>query len=224
MQRILIVEDDIALTTSLKKGLDNQFEVEVAFDGLEANNKDWNKFDLVILDWNIPYIDGLELLRNKRYNKWSGLCLMLTAKSEDNDLVFALDYGADDYLTKPFNWKVLNSKINALLRHLKNSEINIQNIRLNHELGVFEEDGHQVSLTASEFKLLLELISNPTKTYNKHQLMKVVYNTNEDTPESNVIEKHIALIRKKFNYDPIKTIYGVGYRLQSNTPTQKNQN
>jgi two-component system, OmpR family, response regulator TctD len=224
MQRILIVEDDIALATSIKKGLDNQFEVEVAFDGLEANNKDWSKFDLVILDWNIPYIDGLELLRNKRYNKWSGLCLMLTAKSEDNDLVFALDYGADDYLTKPFNWKVLNSKINALLRHLKTSELSIYNIRLNQELGVFEEDGREVGLTSSEFKLLLELISNPTKTYNKHQLMKVVYNTNEDTPESNVIEKHIALIRKKFNYDPIKTIYGVGYRLQSNTSTQKNQN
>jgi two-component system, OmpR family, response regulator QseB len=226
MYKILIIEDDIPLANSLKKGLEQIYTIDIAFDGMQANLKDWNNYDLILLDWNLPYIDGVELLRNKRYNKWNGFCIILTANSEEKDMVFALDYGADDYISKPFSWKVLHAKISAILRrNINKKDFKLFNITLDQELGVFLEDNKEVSLTNKEYTLLYELISRPTKIFSKDDLINIIYTkNNEESPESNVIEKHITLIRKKFTYDPIKTIYGVGYRLQSNSSTQKNKN
>jgi DNA-binding response OmpR family regulator len=223
MLRILVIEDDTALANTLKKGLEKKdYYVTLALDGMQGRMQNWDDYDLIVIDWNLPYIDGVDLVRLKRHNNWQGLCLMLTARAENIDLAFALDYGADDYMSKPFEWEVLYARVGSLLRRKTGFFVeNLGGIKWDQHLKQFLEDDNEVNLSSTEYNLLIIFFQNPKKIFTRDQLIEHIYGKNWDLPESNVIDRHIAAIRKKFTYDPIKTIHGSGYRLRLNTTSKK---
>jgi DNA-binding response OmpR family regulator len=217
MTKILVIEDDVALNNSLCKGLKlKSFELTAVFDGRQALLQDWNQFDLILADWNLPYFNGIDLIRMKRGQGWNGLCLMLTARSEKADVSLGLDFGADDYIAKPFEWNELYSRINALLRrrngHAKLATSN--SLRWDDQAQAFFEDEKLLNLTNKECKLLKLFLANPKQTFTRSQLINRIYSQDYDLPDSNVIERHITTLRRKLKYDPIQTIWGSGYRLR----------
>jgi DNA-binding response OmpR family regulator len=225
MLKILLIEDDTALANTIKKGLEKKdYYVTVVLDGIKGRIEDWDKYDLIIVDWNLPYVDGVDLIRQKRHNNWQGLCLMLTARAENVDLAFALDYGADDYMSKPFEWEVLYARVGSLLRRKTGFFVeNLDSIKWDQHLKQFSEDNEDINLSSTEYSILIIFFQNPKKIFTRDQLIEHIYGKNWDLPESNVIDRHIAAIRKKFKYDPIKTIHGSGYRLRLNTTNQKDK-
>jgi DNA-binding response OmpR family regulator len=218
MTKILLVEDDIALSKSLLKGLELKgYEVTCLFDGLDARLADWQKYDLVIMDWNLPKFSGVDVIRFKRRENWNGLILMLTARSEALDVANGLDFGADDYLEKPFVWEVLYAHIRALLRRKNMSKPTPQYTGLLawvEDENRFTENGKDLNLTDTEYQLLLHFYLHPTNIITRNNLINTVY-SNQIEPDSNVIDRHISSIRKKCTNDPIQTIRGSGYRLRS---------
>ncbi|MGL4758992.1 MAG: response regulator transcription factor [Patescibacteria group bacterium] len=224
MNKILIIEDDIDLSNSLKKGLEKkEYIVSSIYSGLDARLYDWSEYDLVLLDWNLPGIEGIDLLRHKRGQGWFGPCIMLTAKSNQIDILNGLDFGADDYITKPFDWNELYSRINSALRRKNGFVRNIINaIEWDNQNHLFYEDSILLDLTETETKLLELFFNNPNKVFNKYDIIERIYNQKNINPDSNVIERHISALRKKFNYDPIKTIHQMGYRLRPQDSSSKN--
>jgi DNA-binding response OmpR family regulator len=221
MLKILVIEDDIALAKTLKKGLEiKSYLVENIYDGLEARIVDWNKYDLVLLDWNLPRVSGIELLRFKRSNKWLGSCIMLTAKDQLMEKVQGLDFGADDYIAKPFEWQELYSRINAVIRRRYGySKQELGPIKYNKDDNSFSENDELIKLTETETKLLCLFFDYPNRVFTKGDIIEKLYYNKEIFPDSNVIERHISKLRNKFNYDPIKTIQNLGYRLRSHKPS-----
>jgi DNA-binding response OmpR family regulator len=218
MTKILLVEDDIALSKSLLKGLELKgYEVTCLFDGLDARMADWTNYDLVIMDWNLPKFSGVDVIRFKRRENWNGLVLMLTARSEALDVANGLDFGSDDYLAKPFEWEVLYAHIRALLRR-KNTGKSIAQYKgplvWVEDEKRFTEYGKDLNLTDTEYQLLLHFYLHSSKIITRDNLINTVY-SRQIVPDSNVIDRHISSIRKKCTNDPIQTIRGSGYRLRS---------
>jgi DNA-binding response OmpR family regulator len=218
MIKILLVEDDISLSKSLHKGLELKgYSVTCIFDGLDARMADWTNYDLVIMDWNLPRFSGVDVVRFKRAQNWKGLVLMLTARSEVLDVANGLDFGADDYVAKPFEWEILYAHIRALLRRKNSSQSDANYHGPLEWLEVekrFTEQGKDLSLTETEYQLLLYFFLNPNKIITRESLINTVY-SHQIEPDSNVIDRHISTIRKKCANDPIQTIRGSGYRLRS---------
>jgi DNA-binding response OmpR family regulator len=218
MLKIVVIEDDKALAESLKKGLSNQgFDVSVVNDGLQARVLDWGRFDLVLLDWNLPNFSGIELIRQKRSSKWFGCCIMLTAKNETNDIINGLDFGVDDFLKKPFDWGELISRINACIRRRYGFGVSkLNNLEWDKDKKIFLENHNIVKLTETEYNLLSLFFQYPSRIYRKSDIIDRLYSEKDIYPDSNVIERHISKLRRKFQDDPIQTIQNMGYRLRSN--------
>jgi DNA-binding response OmpR family regulator len=214
MSQILIVEDEERMAQSLEKGLNKMgYDTHVINNGLMARVQDIREYDLVILDWMLPGFSGLDLLRHWRSQKFATPIMMLTAKGQTMDKVAGLDFGADDYMSKFFEWPELLARVNALLRRNKQKE-QIGTIILDRENQVFLEDDKQVLLTAKEYLLLKYFFDHPSALITRPSLIRALYEDGED-PFSNVIERHIRGIRQKLNYDPIQTLRGLGYRLRT---------
>lgn len=222
--RVLIVEDERNLVKLLRGYLEREgFEVHEALDGqagLEAARE--MKPEVVILDWMLPGLDGVEVLRRlRRFSE--AYVIMLTARTEKTDRIVGLSSGADDYLTKPFSPGELVARVRAMLRRPRGGETQEPEVTL--RFGDLVVDPGQrrvwvgeseVSLTALEFDLLDVLASRPGLVFSRSQLLEHVWDENY-FGDDHVVDVHVANLRKKLGDDPanpcyVETVRGVGYR------------
>ncbi len=219
MLKILVVDDESVLVKGIKFNLENEgYKVTAAYDGEEALEVfKQDKFDLVILDLMLPKVDGLEVCRIMRESSNVPI-IMLTAKSEDTDKLIGFEYGADDYLTKPFNILELKARIRAISRRVSDGEeavVELGNILLDSSRKTVEVDGVSVWLTLKEFDLLELLMRNNGKVYNRETLLNTVWGY-EYPGDIRTVDVHIRHLREKIEKDPaepahIMTRWGVGY-------------
>lgn len=221
--KILIVDDEALLVKGLKYSLEQDgYDIDTAYDGNEALEKAQNaKYELIILDLMLPGIDGLEVCQKIRENSQVPI-IMLTAKGEDINKILGLEYGADDYLTKPFNILELKARIKAILRRANNKGsklgeqiIQIDNFTINTLGRKVTVDGRDVNLTAKEFDLLLLLASNPGKVFTREELLEIIWGY-EYFGDLRTVDVHIRRLREKIEKDSsqaeyILTKWGVGY-------------
>ncbi len=216
MAKILLVEDNEMIVKGLKFSLEqNHFEVEVAFtykEALEKSSKDiW---DLIILDITLPDGNGLTLGENIK-SKSDVPIMFLTAKDEEDDVVYGLDLGAEDYIIKPFRTKELLSRIvNVLKRRQRNKIIQVKNVVLDLDKCEVLVDGQIVSLTSLEFKILCVLFTNLNKVVLREVIIDKIWDIDGNFVNDNTLSVYIKRIREKLgNEDIIKTIKGIGYRV-----------
>jgi len=224
MPRILVIDDEISLTEVISAYLINAgYFVDVANNGKQALEFFENReYDLVILDLMLPDIQGEEIIEKIRL-KSSVPVIMLTAKSDEDDIVTGLKLGADDYVTKPFSSKVLLARVESVLRRSrddspKTSILKIKDLEINFSDGSIHKNGKRINLTPTEFKLLALLVSNPGKTFSREELLKEVWDI-EPNMKTRVLDVTVKNIRKKIGdtekpYKYIHTDFGKGYRFE----------
>ncbi|HUI38992.1 MAG TPA: response regulator transcription factor [Candidatus Nitrosotalea sp.] len=221
--RILIAEDDEALARFVRQSLEAEhYGVDVFADGelarVAAAEKD---YDVVILDLNLPRLDGVNVLRHLRLKKPSLPVLVLTQRTRVEDRVQCLDLGADDYLGKPFSFNELSARIRALVRrsHLPSeSVLEIADLKLDRVEHRVERAGSRIELTTREFALLEYLMRNAGRRVTRSMIIEHVWNLTFDTT-TNVVDVYINYLRRKVDDGhPLKlihTVRGVGYELSS---------
>jgi two-component system, OmpR family, copper resistance phosphate regulon response regulator CusR len=219
--RILVIEDEPKVASFIKKGLDEEdFEVEVAFDGNVGLKKATNdKFDLIILDVNLPYMNGYEICKSLRERNGEVPIIMLTALGTVNDKLEGFDSGADDYLVKPFEFKELLARVRALLkRGFSNlpagNTLRIADLELNLDTKIVSRSDKKIDLTAKEFQLLEFLMKNKGRVISRAEIAEKVWDITFDTG-TNIIDVYINFLRnkvdKKFSPKLIHTQVGMGY-------------
>jgi DNA-binding response OmpR family regulator len=224
-QKLLIVDDEPAIVKGLKFSLEQEnYEIDVAYDGEEALRKAIeNKYDLVVLDLMLPKIDGLEVCKKVREKSMVPI-IILTAKGEDTSKVLGLEYGADDYMTKPFNILELKARIKAILRRVSikeeatvsnSSTIEIEEFKTNTLGRKVSLNGKDINLTAKEFDLLLLLASTRGKIYSREELLEIIWGY-EYFGDVRTVDVHIRRLREKIEGNSsqpeyILTKWGVGY-------------
>ena len=220
MQRILVIDDDAAITSLLKRGLSYEgFAVDTARSGGEGLTLARERpSDLVILDVMMPGLDGLEVLRRLRAADEHLPVLMLTAKDAPADQVKGLESGADDYVTKPFTFEVLLARIHSLLRRQQvdhPSVLRFADLSLDTGHHLVHRGQRDVALTSLEFKLLKEFLLHPRQVLSKDVLLERVWGYDFD---ENVVEVYVKQLRQKLEADGeprlIHTIRNVGYVLR----------
>lgn len=218
--RILVVEDNPDLASAIRQGLkENGYSVDVVHKGFDAEELAVSEpYDLVILDVMLPDRDGLDVCRNLRRRDVSAYILMLTALSNTEHKIAGLDAGADDYLTKPFEFDELLARIRALLRRGTSSEstkLEFCGLELDLLRRRTQRDGHKLKLSAKEFALLEFFMRNPDRVVDRMTIAQKVWDINFE-PSSNVIDVCISSLRKKIDRDfdsaLIHTVVGMGYR------------
>jgi DNA-binding response OmpR family regulator len=219
--RILLVEDDLPLASFVRKGLEAEhYAVDEANDGEEAKAMITAcDYDLVVLDLNLPKLDGIELLKHLRPHKPALPMLVLTGRSRVEDRVSSLDSGADDCLIKPFSFSELSARVRALLRRGRPSTdavLKIADLQLNRLERKVERGGRKIDLTSKEFALLEFLMRNAGRRISRTMIIEHVWNLSFDTT-TNVVDVYINYLRKKvdegFNQKLIRTVRGVGYEI-----------
>jgi len=224
MKRILIVDDEPSLIKGLRFNLEQQdgYQVDEALDGEQALNMfAAGKYDLILLDLMLPKIDGMEVCQ--RIRSVSNVpIIMLTAKDDDMDKIMGLEFGADDYMTKPFNMLELKARIKTIFRRMENSEksreaqvIKVRNMTVNLENRSVMIDDREVSLTAKEFDLLQLFITNRGKVFDREKLLELIWKY-EYLGDLRTVDVHIRRLREKIETNPAKpefilTKWGVGY-------------
>jgi DNA-binding response OmpR family regulator len=216
--RLLVVEDELRLAHALRRGLvADGFSVEVAGDGatgLElARHGD---FDAVLLDVMLPRLSGYDLVRALRQEENWVPVLMLSAKDGEHDQADGLDYGADDYLTKPFSYVVLLAKLRALLRRAPEARPTVLaagDVRLDPATRRVTVADQPVALTPREFGLLEFLLRRPGRVVTKIDILDHVWDR-ADEINPNVVEVYIGYLRRKLGRHLVETVRGVGYRLE----------
>jgi len=221
MQKILIVEDDLGISNSLKLYLENSdFEVEVYNTGKWAVEKivEWN-YSMVILDINLPVINGIEICKKVR-RKLAIPIVMLTARTSEMDKIKWLEIWADDYVEKPFSPRELLARINGILRRssyiagwIKENIIKIDNIEIFQEKRIVKVENKEIDFTKNEFDLLLRIIEEDWKVITREVLMLEVM-WYDNYVHDRTLDTHVKNIRKKIdNKDLILTVRWEGYRL-----------
>ena len=227
MARILVVDDEKVMVKGIRFNLENEgYEVDVGYNGREAVDKARaTDYDLIILDLMMPELDGLEACMEIR--AFSTVPInMLTARSQDNDKLLGFEYGADDYITKPFNILEVKARVKALLRRASTARKQEDNRLSGGGLTIDTasrrtwKEGRAVELTAREFDLLELLMKNPGRVYSREQLLDLVWGY-EYTGEYRTVDVHIRRIREKVEADPanpelLRTKWGVGYYFNEN--------
>lgn len=227
MPKILVVDDEKVLVKGIKFNLENEgYQVEVGYDGEEAVElARTGGFDLIILDLMMPKIDGLQACM--RIREFSNVpVIMLTARSEDTDKIIGFEYGADDYITKPFNILEVKARIRALLRRSgagaqkDTGRLNVGHITLDPDARDAWKGEELVELTAKEFDLMELLLRNPGRVYSRENLLNVVWGY-EYVGDYRTVDVHVRRLREKLELDPanpqyILTKWGVGYYLKAN--------
>jgi DNA-binding response OmpR family regulator len=187
--RILVIEDDAALASYIRKGLESEhYAVDVALDGeqgaLMASDLD---YDLMVLDLNLPKLDGISVLRRVRPGKPQLPVLVLTARPRVEDRVFALDSGADDCINKPFSYSELSARVRALLRRGRpsvESVLQVADLKLDRVERKVHRGGRRIELTAKEFALLEYLMRNAGRRITRSMIIEHVWNINFDATSS----------------------------------------
>lgn len=222
--KILLVEDEKKVASFIKRGLEEEYyTVDVANDGKAGLNlASGQEYDLMILDIMLPFIDGVTLLKEIRKLKISTPVLLLTAKHSIEDKVEGLDSGADDYLTKPFDFEELLARIRALLRRSeteKSLSLKAADLLLDTQTHQVTRNGIEISLTPKEYAILEFLLRNKNRVISRTKLTEHVYDYHFDT-DTNVIDVYINKLRNKIDKDFDKqllyTIRGVGYAIKDN--------
>ncbi|HTG75160.1 MAG TPA: response regulator transcription factor [Terriglobia bacterium] len=226
--RILVVEDEQKVANALREGLEEEhFEVFVAPTGEDAFFRvNTEKFDLILLDLMLPGRDGLQILTTIRKRGLETPVLLLTARDSLEDRVTGLNSGADDYLVKPFAFEELLARIRALLRRGRTVDIlrfGIADLDMDIVTRKVTRGGRHVDLTAREFELLEYLMRHEGQVVMRDMLARDVWKeTARGTPLNNVIDVHIARLRRKVDVEPyeklIHTVRGVGFMLKQGEP------
>jgi two-component system copper resistance phosphate regulon response regulator CusR len=217
---ILLIEDEVHVSAFIKKGLEEEgFHVDVAFDGYTGNKLALQEvYDVILLDIILPQINGLEVCRMLREEKIETPILMLTALGSTDNIVTGLKTGADDYLVKPFKFKELLARIDALIRRNQNRIINpvfkFAGLELNDSTKEVKRNGKVIKLTAREFSLLQYFINNLGIVKSRMQIMESVWGNTYDN-NSNVVDVYVNYLRNKIDKDYssklIHTVTGMGY-------------
>ncbi|MFN2234098.1 MAG: response regulator [Anaerolineales bacterium] len=222
MSTILIIEDEPELIKVLRDYLEKAgFTVESAYRG-DTGLSIWEhkRPDLVLLDLNLPGMDGLDVAREIR-RKGETPIIMLTARVEEMDQLIGLELGADDYITKPFSPRLVVAKVRAVLRRLgaaaaPQSILRAADIEIDLGLHVVSRAGVEIELTPTEFSLLAAMAAQPGRAFTRLQLLEATQGSAYEGYER-TIDAHIKNLRAKIEYDPknlryIETVFGVGYR------------
>jgi len=223
--KILVVDDEKLLVKGVKFNLENEgYQVDAGYDGLEAVELARSgNYDLIILDVMMPELDGLEACM--RIREFSTVpIIILTARGDDMDKVIGFEYGADDYITKPFNILELKARIRALLRrsalvsNVAGAVLTIGNIILDTEKRVARRDGETIELTVKEFDVFELLAKNPGRVYSREMLLNIVWGY-EYQGDIRTVDVHIRRLREKLEINPaepehIMTKWGVGYYIR----------
>jgi two-component system, OmpR family, copper resistance phosphate regulon response regulator CusR len=223
--RILIAEDDEALGKFVRQGLESEhYTVDIFSDGELARTAATDSdYDMVILDLNLPKLDGVSVLRHLRLKKPSVPVLVLTQRTRVEDRVQCLDTGADDYLAKPFSFSELSARIRALVRrsHLPSeSVLEVADLKLDRVQHLVQRAGRRIDLTTKEFSLLEYLMRNTGRRITRSMIIEHVWNLTFDTT-TNVVDVYINYLRRKIDDGHetklIHTVRGVGYELSGPT-------
>ena len=227
---VLVVEDEDSLSTLLQYNFEKEgYEVEIAKDGEEALLKiNERKPDIILLDWMLPKLSGIEVCRRLRLNKNQQKIpvIMLTARGDETDKITGLDYGADDYVLKPFSLPLLFARTRALLRRSNPSIVEeilaSGNIEIDTKALRVKINHNQVHLGPTEFRLLEHFISNPGRVYSREQLLDSVWGRNIFV-EARTVDVHIGRLRKILKQnganDTIRTVRSAGYSFEINNKT-----
>ena len=222
-RKVLVVDDEKLIVKGIRFSLEQDgMEVDCAYDGEEALQKAKdNEYDIILLDVMLPKLTGFEVCQQIR--EFSNVpVVMLTAKGEDMDKILGLEYGADDYITKPFNILEVKARLKAIMRRTNRKEkVEDENIlegkdmRLDREGRRVYINGKEITLTAKEFEVLELLMLNPNKVYGRENLLKLVWGS--DYPgDVRTVDVHIRRLREKIETNPsepkyVHTKWGVGY-------------
>ncbi len=223
-RKVLVVDDEKLIVKGIRFSLEQDgMEVDCAYDGEEALSlAKTNRYDMVLLDVMLPKLDGFEVCREIR--EFSDMpVVMLTAKGDDMDKILGLEYGADDYITKPFNILEVKARIKAIMRRTgsaastQETEKILQNgdLKLDCDSRRLFILGREVNLTAKEFDILELLVTNPNKVYSRDQLLHMIWGA--DYPgDARTVDVHVRRLREKIEVNPsepkyVHTKWGVGY-------------
>jgi len=221
---VLVVEDEDALATLLHYNLDKEgYQVAVAGDGEEALTMASERApDLVILDWMLPKVSGIEVCRRLRGRAETRNVpiIMLTARGEESDRIRGLDTGADDYVVKPFSMVELTARVRAVLRRIRpglaDDRITVGDIIIDRVAHRVKRQGKEVHLGPTEFRLLDYLMQHPGRVFSREQLLDAVWGSDVYV-EARTVDVHIGRLRKALNGsadgDPIRTVRSAGYSL-----------
>ncbi len=226
-KRVLVVDDEKLIVKGIRFSLEQEgMEVDCAYDGEEALEKAKEKeYDMILLDIMLPKLTGLEVCQQIR--EFSSVpIIMLTAKGEDMDKILGLEYGADDYITKPFNILEVKARIKAIMRRMHKEEAK-ENFGKTLVLGELKLDcegrrvfiaGKEINLTAKEFDVLELLAKNPNKVYSRENLLNLVWGY-EYPGDVRTVDVHIRRLREKIEAVPsdpkyVHTKWGIGYYFQ----------
>lgn len=226
-KKVLVVDDEKLIVKGIRFSLEQDgMEVDCAYDGEEALNlAKQNNYDMVLLDVMLPKYDGFEVCQQIR--EFSNMpIVMLTAKGDDMDKILGLEYGADDYITKPFNILEVKARIKAIMRRtsplkvekVDPNRISSGDLELDTESRRLQIKGVEINLTSKEFDMLLLLVNNEGKVYSRDNLLHAIWGT--DYPgDARTVDVHIRRLREKIEPNPsepryVHTKWGVGYYYQ----------
>ncbi|MDU1413627.1 MAG: response regulator transcription factor [Clostridium sp.] len=219
--RLLIIEDNVELANSMKKGLEKiNFQVDISYFGEDGEEKATvNEYDVILLDLNLPDVDGIEVLKYLRERNVSTPIIIITARDQVSDLAIGLDNGADDYITKPFKLLEVRARIHAVIRRFHgrtNPIINIGKLELNPINRTVHIDGNEVILAIKEFDILEYICFKYPAVVSSEEIVEHVYDENFD-PFSSVLRVHISRLKNKVNTaygkDVLLNVRGKGYCL-----------
>jgi two-component system alkaline phosphatase synthesis response regulator PhoP len=228
-RKLLVIEDDRELIDLLTMHLTAEgYQVDAAADG-EAGLRAFQsgQYGLVILDWMLPTMSGIDVLREIRTGDTRTPVLMLTARGEESDKVLGLELGCDDYMTKPFSIRELTARIKVLHRRIERAEelarissgdriLDQGPLKIDHGKRKVQVGGEPVQLTVKEYDLLYTLASRPGRTFSRRQLLDIVWDQDSDVYE-HTVNSHVNRLRNKVEDNPnrprlILTVWGIGYK------------
>lgn len=232
MKKIILIEDESSVVSFIKKGLQElDYEISVALDGNTGIKMvDTNDFDMIILDIMLPDINGLEVCKEIRKKNKTVPILFLTALDSSENIVMGLESGGDDYLVKPFKFIELVARIKSLLRrsgHSNGTDSNevenddniyqFEDLTVNDYTKKVTRSGTEISLTSTEYKLLLYFLNNPEKVISRAEILEAVWGVNYELG-TNVVDVYVNYLRKKLDSQDdnkiIHTVIGMGYVLK----------
>ena len=216
--KLLIIEDDKNILSFLERGFrEDGYIVDTATDGKDGEYLALvNSYDVIILDWMLPSKSGIEILKSLRENKKTTPTIMLSAKGDVKDKISGLNFGADDYLSKPFSFEELQARVESLHRRGSFQGLNIINIgalNINVDTKSVTSENQNIELTLKEYELLLFLIQHKNSMVSNSMIEEQLWN-NHEYINSNVIQVTVYHLRKKLGKEFIKSFRGLGYKIE----------